>query len=78
VVVWHVLTARAADRRAEELAVARSFMDWGTYHRLAHRLHMRRIQFVRQQLDRVGIGQSLTVLHHSGHDYALPPSQLGS
>ena len=78
VVVWHVLTARAADRRAEELAVARSFMDWGTYHGLAHRLHMRRIQFVRQQLDRVGIGQSLTVLHHSGHDYALPPSQLGS
>jgi transposase len=75
VVVWHVLTAHAADRRAEELAVARSFMNWGSYRRLAHGLHMRRIQFVRQQLDRVGIGQSLTVLHHSGHDYALPPSQ---
>jgi len=78
VVVWHVLTARAADRQAEELAVARSFMNWGTYRGLAHRLHTPRIQFVRQQLDRVGIGQSLTVLHHSGHDYPLPPSQLGS
>ncbi len=76
VVVWHVLTARAADRRAEELAVARSFMNWGTYRRLAHHLHTPRIQFVRQQLDRVGIGQSLTVLRHYGHDYALPPSQL--
>jgi transposase len=78
VVVWHVLTARAADRRAEELAVARSFMDWGTYRGLAHRLHMRRTQFARQQLDRVGIGQSLTMVHFSGQDCPLPPSQLGA
>jgi transposase len=77
VVTWHVLTAHVADRRAEESAVARSFMTWGTYRGLAHRLHTPRIQFVRQQLDRLGIGQSLSVVHYSGHDYPLPPSQLG-
>ncbi len=73
-----MLTARVADRRAEASAVARSFMAWGTYRRLAHRHHIRRTQFVRQQLDRVGIGQSLTVVHFSGQDYPLPPSQLGT
>ncbi len=78
VVVWHVLTARAVDRRAEDPAVARSFMAWGTYRGLAHRLQTRRTQFVRQQLDRLGIGQSLSVVHFSGQDYPLPPSQLGA
>jgi transposase len=78
VVVWHVLAACAADRRAEDQAVARSFMAWGAKHGLANHLQMPRTQFVRQELDRLGIGQSLTVVHYSGRDHPLPPSQLGA
>ena len=78
VVVWHVLAACAADRRAEDQAVARSFMAWGDKHGLANHLQMPRTQFVRQELDRLGIGQSLTVVHYSGRDHPLPPSQLGA
>jgi transposase len=78
VMVWHVLAACAADRRAEDQAVARSFMAWRAKHGLTNHLQMPRTQFVRQELDCLGIGQSLTVVHYSGRDHPLPPSQLGA
>lgn len=59
VVVWNVLTARAADRQAQAEAVARSLMTWGARHGLAQSLGLSRPQFIRQELDRLGIGHSL-------------------
>jgi transposase len=76
VVIWHVLTAQAADRQAEPEAVARSLMKWGTRHRLATSLGVPRVQFVRQHLDRLGIGQHLSQFTYCGHVYRLPPSCL--
>jgi len=76
VVVWHVLTARAVDRQAETETVARSFMTWGARHGLARNLELSRAQFVRQQLDRLGIGHSLQTFKYCGRIYKLPPSEL--
>ncbi len=76
VVVWHVLTARAVDRQAETETVARSLMTWGARHGLARNLGLSRAQFVRQQLDRLGIGHSLHTFKYCGRIYKLPPSEL--
>ena len=74
VVVWHVLTARAADRQADVLAVARSLMNWGAGHRLATGLGLSRPQFVRESLDQLGLGSSLYSFKYCGRLYNLPPS----
>jgi len=76
VVVWNVLSARAVDRQAETDAVARSFMTWGAGHGLAKSLGLSRPQFVRQELDRLGIGRSLDKLRYCGRIYKLPASEL--
>ncbi len=74
VVVWNVLSRRAADRNAQAEAVARSFMGWGTNHGLATSLGLSRPAFVRRELDRVGLGTELTAFHYGGQRYPLPPS----
>jgi transposase len=72
VVVWNVLTARAADRQADVQAVARSLMTWGAGHRLATGLGLSRPQFVRERLDRLGIGGCLDSFKYCGRVYKLP------
>jgi transposase len=72
VVVWHVLTAKEADRQADAAAVARSFMNWGTRHRTATTLGLRQTQFVRRELDRLGLGKELTSIRYSGCTVKLP------
>lgn len=74
VVVWHVLDASVVDRQADVEAVARSLMTWGAGHRLATGLGLSRPQFVRQQLDHLGIGRSLKEFKYCGRTYRLPPS----
>jgi transposase len=74
VVIWHVLQAREADRHAEVPAVARRMLHWGARHRLATGLGMRRAAFVRQQLDRLGIGADLETLDYNGQVLHLGPS----
>jgi transposase len=77
VVVWHVLTKEVADRHAIPVDVARSFF------RLAYRGGVRHLPkgegaltFTRRQLDRLGIGQELTILPWGSKQFKLPPSSL--
>jgi transposase len=72
VVVWHVLTKREAARHADPPAVARR-LRWGAYHRVASSLGLPRAAFVRRELDRLQLGQSLETLRFSGRLIRLPP-----
>jgi len=76
VVIWHVLTAQVADRHADTEAVARSLLTWASRHRLATSLGLSRPAFVRQELDRLGLGAELTHFLASGRPCRLPPSTL--
>lgn len=76
VVVWYVLTAQAADRQADEEAVARSLMTWASKHRLATSVGLSRPAFVRQEMDRLGLAPDLDHFKYSGRICRLPPSTL--
>jgi transposase len=74
VVLWHVLTARAADRHADVPAIARRLVRWGTRYRLATHLGVSRAAFVRQHLDRLGLGQEVETFSFNGGVIRLPPA----
>ena len=74
VVVWHVWHDREVDRYQEATALARKLMTWAEQGGRAMRQGQTAVQFVRQQLDRLGVGQDLTELHYGSHVYKLPPS----
>ena len=76
VMVWHLLSKEAADKFADPLQVA-----LGLY-AFAHRVHTRNLpnrpgalQFTRNQLDRLGLGQELTSIPWNKKHYKLPPSR---
>ncbi len=76
VVVWHILTYQEVDRFASEWRVAAGL------HALAYKIGVanlaedRASQFVRNQLDRLGIGQELTHIPWGSKNVKLPPSSL--
>jgi hypothetical protein len=76
VIVWHVLTKEVADRHAVPVDVAKSFF------RLAYRMGVRHLKgesaltFTRRNLDRLRLGQELTVLPWGSKQFKLPPSSL--
>jgi transposase len=79
VAVWHVLAGETADRFANAQQVANSFFAH------AHKLGAENrpdgqtaIQFTRQQLDRLNLGQDLTHIPWGSRKYTLPPSSLNS
>jgi transposase len=72
VVVWHVLTAQVADRQADPQAVARNLMTWATRYGLATSLGIPRALFVRRELDRLGIGQTMHRFKYNGQYYRFP------
>lgn len=74
VVIWHVLTARVVDRQADPEAVARKFLNLGTQQRVASRLQVSRLAFVRQGLDQLGLGQTLTAFRVGQQFVRLPPA----
>ena len=74
VVIWHVLTARTADRHADVDAIARRLVRWGTRYRLATLLGLSRAAFVRQQLDFLGLGQEVETISFNGGVIQLPPA----
>jgi transposase len=74
VVIWHVLTDRAADRQADPVAVARRLFRWGACHHLATRSGLSRGGFVRKALDQIGVGQDLSRLAINGSTYLLKAS----
>jgi transposase len=80
VAVWHVLTKGCADRFADPERVARKLLRHAYHLGRAHRPQgQTAAQYVRQQLDRLGLGAELTAipLGQTRH-ITLPPSQLGA
>jgi transposase len=77
VVVWHVLSKQVADRFADPQNVARSFLSH------AYQVHVRNLPkgqsapaFIREQLDRLGIGKDLQKISSGSTLIKLPPSKL--
>lgn len=77
VAVWHILTKAEADRHAVPQQVATSLFT------LAHRMHARNLpdgqsalQFTRNQLDRLGIGQDVEQIPWGSRCFKLPESKL--
>lgn len=78
VVVWHVLTKREADRRADAEKVAENFLNTIYTHIGARQLPGGQTapEFVRRWLDRLGLGRDLQRVTRGGHSYLLPRSSL--
>lgn len=74
VVVWNVLTTQAADRQAQPEAVARSLLRWADTQRLASRLNLSRAEFVRRELDRLGLVDRLAQFEANGRPIRLKPN----
>jgi transposase len=73
VIIWHVLTAKVADRKAVPQQVARYFITWGRQLRVKTLLGLKASQFARQQLDRLPLGQELERVPYGSVIYCLPP-----
>lgn len=76
VVVWHVWHDREPDQHTDAVAVARKMMTWAREGGKVMREGMPSAQFVRQQLDRLGIGQELSEVKYSGQTRKLPATNL--
>jgi transposase len=77
VIVWHVLTARCADRCADPEQVARKFLHYSYRLGRAHRPAGQSAgAYVRTQLDRLGLGADLEAIVESGRTITMPPSRL--
>jgi transposase len=74
VVIWHVLSAQVADRKAEPQQVARFFIRWGRQLRVKSTLGLKASEFARQMLDRLQVGQELERVPYGCVTYCLPPS----
>jgi transposase len=77
VAIWHILTKAEADRYAVPQAVATSLFT------LAHRVRVQNLpegqsalEFTRNQLDRLGIGQEVTHIPWGSKRFKLPHSKL--
>jgi transposase len=77
VVVWHLLTDEKADRFSEPEQVARLLFSH------AYRVGVKNLpggqsalEFTRDQLDRLGIGEQITELPWGRKRFKLPPSKL--
>jgi transposase len=66
VVMWHVLMAKSADRRAEAEQVAFKLMVWGWKLSEVQKGGLTTAQFIRAQLMRLGIGTELTHITRGG------------
>ncbi len=74
VVVWHVWHDREPDQHMDASAIARKLMTWAEQGGKAMHPDLTATQFVRLQLDRLGVGQDLTELKYGSHVYPLPPA----
>ncbi len=72
VVVWHVWHDREPDQHTDAVALARKLMTWAEQGGKAMRHGLTTTQFVRLQLDRLGVGQDLIELRYGSHVYSLP------
>lgn len=77
VVVWHVLSERAADRKADPDRVAFKLMVWSWKLDDARRGGLTTRQFIRYHLIRLGLGNELTHIHRGGMKRLIaPPEEL--
>jgi transposase len=77
VTVWHVLTEQVADRFADPLSVARSFINHAYYVRVRNLPKQQSAPaFTRKQLNRLGIGTDLQKIPQGSKFIKLPPSKL--
>ena len=74
VIIWHVLTAKVADRQAKSQQVDRYFITWGRQLRVKTILGIKASEFARQQLDRLKLGQDLERVPYGSVTYCLPPA----
>jgi transposase len=74
VIIWHVLTAKVADCKAQPQQVARYFIRWGRQLRVKTTLGIKASQFARQRLDRLELGRDLERVPYGTVTYCLPPS----
>lgn len=79
VAVWHVLTKGEKDKHAEPEKVAQSLLRF-VYRTGVHHLPKGQtaLQYTRQQLDRLEMGQELTHLVWGNKRFKLPPSSRAS
>ncbi|MBE7470380.1 MAG: IS110 family transposase [Anaerolineales bacterium] len=73
IIIWHVLSAKVADRRAEPQQVARYFIRWGRQLRVKTTQGIKASEFARQQLDRLELGQELERVPYGSVTWCLPP-----
>jgi hypothetical protein len=73
VVIWHVLTERAADHHADPDMVAFKLMTWSWKLTPEQWGGLTTRQFVRYQLLRLGLGQDLTQVIRGGGKYLIAP-----
>ncbi len=78
VVIWHVLTKKTVDRNTTAEGTARKLMKWASTYRIATKQGLSRPAFVRQELDRLGIGVELNRFKYGSKYYKLPASSLSS
>jgi len=75
VVVWHVLTKQVADREAVPERVAGKFLEWSWKVGRVNRRGLTTVAFVRRQLCRVQVGESLTTVSRGKKRLRLPPPE---
>ena len=79
VAVWHVLTKGCADRFADPDLIARKLLRHAYRLGRTHRPDgQTAAEYVRQQLDCLGLGADLTAIRYGSKTIALPPSRLTS
>jgi hypothetical protein len=77
VAVWHVLSQECADRYAQPQQVARKLLAHSERLGKANRpAGQTRAAYVRQQLDRLGLGADLVAIQRGQRNIVLPPSRL--
>lgn len=66
VVIWHVLTRREAARHGDPQHTARKFLRWATEYRLATSARISRTEFVRREMDHLGLGHLPITIRQGG------------
>ena len=74
VLIWYTLFKQEADQFANVDRVTRSLMTWAITVRSWSNLGIKRPEFVRRELDRLGIGQHLNQFKYGSAIFKLPPS----
>lgn len=76
VAMWHVLTKHQPDIHANEPQVAKKFWRWSSGMRKPSRRGQSTVEFIRTELDRVGLAETVEQIPHGkGKPIILPPSK---